>query len=82
MESYIIGLGTIAVLIVISAVWHWRFGGARAGVIDNPKPSRSHRTGPRRRRCRGERMSSLPDVSERTITSDPVSSDAGLVREN
>jgi hypothetical protein len=29
MESYIIGLGTIAVLIVISAVWQWHFGGAR-----------------------------------------------------
>jgi hypothetical protein len=29
MERYIIGLGTITVLIVISSVWHWHFGGAR-----------------------------------------------------
>jgi hypothetical protein len=29
MENDIIGLATIAVLIVISAVWHWHFGGAR-----------------------------------------------------
>ena len=49
MESYIIGLGTIAVLIVISAVWQWHFGGARlfrlisrtkaGGPKSNPLPS-------------------------------------------
>ena len=41
MQSYIIGLGTIAVLIVISSVWHWHFGGARLfGLIRSTKAGR------------------------------------------
>lgn len=27
MESYLIGLGTVAALAMLSLVWHWNFGG-------------------------------------------------------
>ncbi|MEZ5320204.1 MAG: hypothetical protein R2752_22570 [Vicinamibacterales bacterium] len=29
MESYLIGLGTIAALAALSLVWQWNFGGQR-----------------------------------------------------
>jgi hypothetical protein len=29
VESYIIGLGSVAAILLLSAAWHWHFGGAR-----------------------------------------------------